>query len=513
MPDTKLSRGERVMAFMERYLKVPEGQLVGQPLHLEPFQEVFIRAVYDNPATTRRAYLSLGRKNGKTSLIAGMVLAHIIGPEARQNASIVSGAMSRDQAALVYSQASRMVMQSEQLTELVRTVPSAKRLVGLTRAAEYRALSADASTAHGLSPILVILDEVGQVRGSRSDFVDALTTSQGAHESPLLVAISTSAPSDADMFSLWCDDAERSNDPHTVCHVYRADADCDLLDRTQWRKANPALGCFRVEADLAQQLEQAARIPSQEAKARNLLLNQRVAQTSLWLAPGIWKSNSAAPDLDVFRDHPVALGLDLSARQDLTAAVIAARDDMDVVHLLPFVFTPQEGLESRAMRDRAPYDAWVRSGDLIAVPGQTIDYPFVAGWLRRQLDEMRIDITSIQFDRWRWEAFKVACEAVGFAVGAEFVPVGQGFRDISPRMEAFESLLLAGRIRHGGHPLLTMAASNTIAVQDPAGNRKMDKSKSTQRIDPLVAAVMAVYAVSEGEGGANELSADEVLFV
>ena len=487
-----------MMAFAEHYLRVPEGADVGQPLHLAPFQEAFIYAIYDNPKVTRRAYLSISRKNGKSALIAALLLAHIVGPEAHQNSQIISGAMSRDQAALVWGLADKMIKQNGELAFLCHTTHSAKRIIGKTRNIEYRAISADASTAHGLSPVLAILDEVGQIRGPTSPFIDAITSSQGAHKDPLLVAISTSAPSDADMFSLWCDDAERSGDPHTVCHVYKADEGADLLEKRQWKKANPALGLFRGEKDLEEQLKQAARLPSQEATARNLLLNQRVAQVSLWLAPGPWKACALAPDMDVFRRNPVACGLDLSARTDLTAAVIAAADDDGTVHIIPFVYTPMVGLEDRAKRDRAPYDAWVRDGRMIAVPGASVDYDFVVEHLRLALEDADIVLSSIEFDRWRWEIFQQAAQQKGLRFG-QINPVGQGFRDISPRMEAFESLVLAGKLRHGGHPLLNMAVANAVAVKDPSGNRKLDKAKSTLRIDPLIAAVMAAYAVTEGQ--------------
>ena len=184
-----MTRAEKVIAFIERYCLIPDGAHVGQPMRLAEFQREFIRAIYDNPAGTRRALLSIARKNGKTGLIAALLLVHLVGPEARQNAQIVSGAMSRDQAALVFNLASKMVQLSSRLSELVRIVPSGKRLIGLPMNTEYKALAADGKTAHGLSPVLAILDEIGQVQGPQSAFVDAITTSQGAHAEPLLIAI------------------------------------------------------------------------------------------------------------------------------------------------------------------------------------------------------------------------------------------------------------------------------------------------------------------------------------
>ena len=292
----KLTRGGRVAAFIERYCRVPEGQHVGEPIRLADFQKKFIRDVYDNPAGTRRAYLALARKNGKSALLAGLMLAHIAGPEARLNTQIVSGAMSRDQAALVFNLACKMIQLSPELTKLTRIVPSSKRIIGLTRNVEYRALAADGKTAHGLSPVLAILDEVGQVRGPQSDFIDAIITSQGAHEAPLLMVISTQAANDNDLLSIWLDDARTSKDPRIVCHLYEAPKECELNDRAAWAAANPAIGLFRSLADVEEQAERAERMPSFEPTFRNLTLNQRVEMAAPFISKGVWTLNSHEPD-------------------------------------------------------------------------------------------------------------------------------------------------------------------------------------------------------------------------
>lgn len=493
-----MTRGSDVIEFIETYCRVPEGSKVGQPIVLEEFQKKFIRDIYDNPKGTRRAIMSIARKNGKSALIAAILLCHIVGCEAVQNSQIISGAMSRDQAALVFNLAEKMLMLNPDFNGLYRVIPSGKKIIGLSKNVEYKALSADGTTAHGLSPVLAILDEVGQVRGAMTPFIEAIMTAQGAHDHPLLMTISTQAPSDADLLSLWIDDAVRSGDPHTVCHVYAADPDCDLMDRAQWKKANPAMGLFRNEKDLEEQLKQAGRIPSMEASVRNLLLNQRVALESLWLAPAVWKANSGKPDIEVFRKAGhIALGLDLSMRNDLTAAVLAAKDDEGNIHLLPFCFTPMAGLKEKENRDKAPYLTWVDKGQLIAVPGQTLDYEWLCLYLKGALDDLGIGINSIHFDRWRINELRSAAERAGFAQEAEWREVGQGYQSFSPRIEAFETYLLQEKIRHGAHPLLNMAAANAIVVSDPANNRKIDKSKATQRIDPIVAAIMAVGAFME----------------
>jgi phage terminase large subunit-like protein len=475
-----------VIEFIHEFCRIPEGTHVGQKMELAPFQREFIRAIY-KPGV-RRGYLSIARKNGKTGLIAALVLAHLVGPAAKRNSQIVSGARSRDQAALVFNLASKMVQLSPALSERVRVVPSGKRLIGIRMNTEYRALAADGTTAHGLSPVLAILDEVGQVRGPRDDFIDAITTSQGAHESPLLVAISTQAPTDADLFSLWLDDAEQHKDPRVVSHVYAAPDDCELDDEAAWQAANPALGLFRSLDDVSEQAAQAVRMPSAENTFRNLTLNQRVAVLSPFVSRDVWAScgGEVAP-----MDGEVYAGLDLSARTDLTAFVCAYKwgDDW---HIRPFFWTPHDGLHERARRDRVPYDVWVEQGFLRTTPGATVDYEFVAQDIADILGAA--DLRAVAFDRWRIEIFKRDAERVG--VPLPLVPHGQGFKDMSPALDSLEAALLNGKLRHGGHPVLTMCAMNAVVTKDPAGNRKLDKSKANGRIDGMVALAMAISAAS-----------------
>lgn len=483
-----MTRGEKVCRFIEAYCRVPEGKLIGQPLKLADFQRQFLLDVYDNPAGTSTAYLSIARKNGKTGLIAGILLAHLVGPEARQNSQIVSGAMSREQAGIVFALACKMIQLNPKLAEIVHIVPSSKRLIGQPRNVEYKALAAEGKTTHGLSPVLAILDEVGQVRGPQDDFIDAITTAQGAHDNPLLIAISTQASTDADLLSIWLDDAERSEDPHIVSHVYAAPDDADLQDMEAWKAANPALGLFRSLPDLEKQAARAARMPSSENTFRNLCLNQRVSTVSPFVSQDAWKACGAEPapleGLAAFG------GLDLSARTDLTGFVLIGRDAEGVAHVHPYFWTPEQGLHDRAKRDRSPYDVWVREGYLRTTPGATVDYSFVAAEMAEILGPL--DVQAIAFDRWRIDIFKRDAETLG--LDFPLVEHGQGFKDMSPALDTLESDLLNGRLRHGMHPVLTMCAANAVVSKDPAGNRKLDKHKATGRIDGMVALAMALGA-------------------
>lgn len=499
------SRAERVIAFIQRHCLTPDGEHVGKPMVLADFQKRFIRDIYDNPNGTRRAILSVSRKNGKTGLIAGLLLAHLVGPEAKLNAQLVSGAMSREQASLVFRLASQMVMLSPTLSKIVRIVPSSKRLLGLPLNTEYKALAADGKTAHGLSPLFCLIDEAGQVRGPQSDFIDALTTSQGAHADPLLIVISTQSASDQDWLSIQIDDAKASNDPRIVCHLYAAPEGCDLLDKEAWKAANPALGLFRSEDDLREQMTQAQRMPSMENSARNLLLNQRVSTESPFISPDVWKS-CAAEVLPFDEDTPIYAGLDLSARTDLTALVLVGKINGQW-HTLPYFWTPNEGLMDRAKRDRSPYDLWHRQGFLRTTPGATVDYEYVATDIASLL--AGLNIQAIAYDRWRIALLKKEFERIG--ADLPLVEWGQGYKDMAPALDHLEAELLNGRVCHGNHPVLSMCAANAVITKDPTGARKLDKSRATGRIDGLQAMAMA-FGIAAGSDDLPE-SSGEVFFV
>lgn len=481
-----MTRAEKIIAFVERYCRVPEGKLVGQPIVLEDFQKKFIFDVYDNPHGTHMAILSLARKNGKTALIACLLLAHIIGPEAKQNSQIVSGALSRDQAAIVFNLAVKMLMLNPELEGLYHIIPTGKKITGLAKNVEYKALSAEGKTTHGLSPILAILDETGQVRGSQDDFIDAVTTAQGAHEAPLLMVISTQAATDADILSIWIDDALKGEDPKTVCHLYSAPIDMDILDREGWKMANPALGTFRSEADMQKNMERASRMPSAENTARNLMLNQRVSTVSPFIAKQTW--DTCLGELPpIYECDEVWAGLDLSARTDLTACVFLGKKD-NKFYVYPYIWTPSIGLDDRSKRDRVPYDLFVKQGHMFTTPGATVDYGFVAQMIGEIASDLKI-LHSIAFDRWRIDVFKKECDLIGLEL--PLVPFGQGFKDMSPALDTLEAELLNARIVHNDNPVLELAAANAVVVKDPAGGRKLDKSKATNRIDPIVALAMA----------------------
>lgn len=512
-------RGDRINAFIEKYVYVPEGSLVGKPMVLLPEQKEFTSAVYNNvhpngTLITRRGILSIPRKNGKTGLIAALLEAHIIGPEAKQNSQLYSAARSRDQASLVFNYAAKSLRMNPKLEGLVQITDSAKKIIGLSTNSTYKAMSADATTAHGLSPALTIHDELGQVIGPTDALYDAFETAGGAQNEPLSLIISTQAANDADLLSIIIDDGLRNPTPETVVRLFAASKEEDIFDEAVWYRANFALGIFRSFTEFKELAERARRMPSSEATFRNLYLNMRIALQSLFVPPSLWKENNSFVDEDLFTSGlPVHFGLDLSQKTDLTAAVGAVQDpDSGKVHLKTFVFTPSDDIEERAKTDRAPYVEWAKTGDLIPTGGRVVGYDQVCEYLVSHTEGM--NIASVNFDRWRIDLLRKEAEKVGWATEGDIPwrPVGQGFKDMSPCLETFETILLNRMLAHGSCPPLNSAAAYAIAVFDASKNRKLEKARSTGRIDPLVAAVMAVHACiapPEGEEGEKVHSADD----
>lgn len=480
-----LTRGEKVICFIETYCFTPEGEDVGKPMKLLPFQKKFILEVFDNPHGTHTGVLSIARKNGKTALIAALLLAFLVGPEAMHNSQIVSGAMSREQAAVVFDLAVKMIDLNPALVERSRTFPSAKKLAGLSRNVTYKALAAEGKTAHGLSPYVAILDELGQVEGPTNKFIAAVETAQGAYKNPLKLIISTQAPTDNDMLSQIIDAQRKHPDPHVVCHVYEAPADAELDDEAAWHAANPALGVFRSIEDVRKQAAKAKAIPAFEPEFRNLILNQRVEAVAPFVSKSTWEANGAPAVLKP--RAKVWAGLDLSAVNDLTALVLVGEAG-DVV---PTFWLPEHGLADKARQDHVPYDVWRKQGFLQTTPGKAIQYEYVADHMREIFDQF--DVQRVGFDRFNIKSFLPWLDKADFSQDEidKFVEFGQGTNSMTPALRDLEVMLLEQKLRHGGHPVLTMCAANAKVVGD-SGARKFDKQRARGRIDGMVALAMAV---------------------
>lgn len=489
------NRGAKAAKWIEENCLIPEGKDVGKAVVLRPWQKQVLVKIYDNPAGTRRAILSFGRKNAKTTLAAFLLLLHLAGPAAKRNSQLFSAALSREQASLIFNLAAKIVRMSPKLVNMVLIRETAKQLVCVSKGTEYRALSAEATTAFGLSPSFIVHDELGQVKGPRSVLYEALETATGAQDDPLSVIISTQAPTDSDLLSVLIDDALAGNDPTTVVQLFTAPLDDDPFERETIAKANPALGDFLNEKEVMAMAENARRMPSREAQYRNLVLNQRVEIINPFVSRNVWQDCGGDPS-DLY-GVPVYAGLDLSSVSDLTAFVMMGQVN-GIWQVQPTFWLPQDGLAEKARTDRVPYDLWAEQGYLKTTPGNTISYEFVAQHLRTLFD--RYTIRKLAFDRWNMKHLIPWLEKAGFsstAIADKFVEFGQGTQSMSPALRDLEQLLLDKKIAHGNHPVLAMCAACAVIEGKDDANRKLSKNKSTGRIDGLVALTMATGVASQ----------------
>jgi len=461
---------------------------------LRPWQKAIIKGIYDTP--TRRAIISVGRKNAKTAISAMLLLLHLCGAEARANSQLFSTALSRDQAAIIFNLAAKMVRQSASLFEFVTVRETIKELACPGLGTLYKALSADAATSFGLSPVFIVHDELGQVKGPRHQLYEALETATGAQEAPLSIVISTQAATDADLLSILIDDAKGGHDPKTKLFLYTADESLDPFSEEAIRQANPAFGDFQNAEETMAMAESARRMPAREAEYRNLILNQRVEASAPFVTRSVWNLGGDTADMGGI----LYGGLDLSEVNDLTALVLVSVN-RGMFHAKPTFWLPEDGLAERARQDRVPYDLWHKQGHLQVTPGKSVEYEYIAKFLAKLFQEQ--DVRKIAFDRYNMRHLRPWLKQAGLSdalIDDRFQDFGQGFVSMSPALRHMESLLLNAKIRHGNHPILTMCAANAVVKSDEAGNRKLDKRRSRGRIDGMVALTMACAIADEHHG-------------
>ena len=492
-------RVKRIIRFVEQ-LTVPSGKGEGAPFKLRKFQRRFIEAVYGpvgrtGNRTVRRAILAMARKNGKTALIAALALVHLVGPEAIRNGEIYSAATEREQAALVFKYAAQIVRADAELEAMIKVVDSTKTMLCMQNGSTYKAISAEAGSKYGFNPTVVIYDELAQARNR--ELYDALDTSMGARLEPLLIVISTQSNDPQHILSQLIDDGLSGMDPTTVCHLYEIPEDRDVFDEKSWKLANPALGDFRSLPEMRTMAKRAKRMPSFEASFRNLYCNQRVDAKSPMIPRAEWEACKG--DAEIAEGADIYLALDLSGKVDLTAATAVTAGAESRVKA--WFWKPDDTIQEHEKRDRVPYWAWKQAGFIETTPGRAIQYDFIA----KRIAEIHktYHIAGLAFDRYRIDDLLNAMNEIGLesyvdgkdkarAGAIRLVPWGQGFKDMTPAVEALEAGVLDRRVVHDGHPCLTWNISNAVTIADAAGNRKLDKSKTRFRIDGAVTLAMAL---------------------
>ncbi|ADK85603.1 Terminase [Desulfarculus baarsii DSM 2075] len=486
-----LSRAARVIIFVES-LPITSGMHAGRRFRLRPWQKKIVKALYRTRGgrrVVRKALLTLPRKNGKTALAAALALAHLIGPEAEQRGQVYSAAADRGQASIIFAEMEAVIGAVPEFAARCNVQRFRKAIEDDVTGSVYHALSSDDRKAHGLSPSFVVYDELAQAR-TRHLF-DNLDTGAGARREPLMVVISTQSSDHHHVMSELVEYGRKVldgviEDETFLPIIYAAPPDADPWSEEVWRACNPALGDFRSLEEMRQFAAQAKRIPAKETVFRALYLNQPVEVDGRFIAQADWEACRGEVDPEALRGRPCWAGLDLGSTTDLTALVLYFPEDGGAV--LPFFWVPAENLDEREDDDRVPYRTWASQGLIETTPGRAIDRRAIA--MRLAEVASRFDLKGVAYDRWRIEDLKVILADEGIEL--PLTPWGQGFKDMAPAVDLLEAGILQRQIAHGGHPVLTWCASNVVIETDPAGGRKISKSRSREKVDGTVALTMAM---------------------
>ncbi|MBO9579865.1 MAG: terminase large subunit [Sphingobium sp.] len=499
LPD--MTRAERVIAFVES-LPITKGFGAGDRVQLLPFQRDWLEAVYatddEGNRRVRTGLLSVARGQGKTVLAAMLCLCHLIGPECEPRGECYSAAATRDQSALIFAEMEAIIGESPWMAARLNVQRFHKQIEDTITGSKYRALASDGAAVHGLASSFVICDELAQWKGR--ELFDVLRTSMAKRREPLMLTIGTQSPHAENIMSELVDYAGRIGageieDPSFHGAIYAADEDAALDDPEAWAAANPALGVFVNEQTIREEAQKALRMPTFEPAFRNLHLNQRVDAEPKAINPAEWNACGEQVDIAALRGRPCYAGLDLSSVRDLSALVLFFPEDGGAV--LPYFWCPKAGLALKEEQDRVPYRTWAGQGFIEPTPGAAIDKAFIAQRLAMVCQDF--DVKAIAYDRWGMAELRAILDREGIPE----LPLkdwGQGFASMGPAVNAFETALIEGKLRHAMHPVLRWNASNLIFDTDPAGGRKPSKSRSIDRIDGMAALIMACGLAAKDEG-------------
>lgn len=486
-------RASRALRFFE-FLKHSKGKWAGDTFELQGWQAFIVASLFgwireDGTRRFRTAYIEVPRKNGKTTLAAGIGL-YLFFADGEAGAEVYAAATKKDQARIAHGEAVRMVKSSPGLHKRVRTYRD--NLHVLETSSKFEPLGADADTMDGLNVHGAIIDEL-HAHKSRGVW-DVLETATGSRSQPLILAITTAGFDRHSICREQHDYTERIldgivRDDSFFGIVYTIDEEDDYNDETTWVKANPNLGVSVSMDDMRTLAARAVQIPTQLNAFLRLKLNVWTESETRWIKADTWATCEEDYTEDDLRGRQCYAGLDLATTTDVAAFVLVFPPERDgePYRIIGRYFVPRENMRDRVERDRVPYDVWVRDGWMVATEGNVIDYRAIM----HEVDRMAqlYDIKEVAFDRWGAPNFVQQLQELG---GDDWVvSFGQGYASMSPASKEFEKLVLSGDMKHRGDPVLSWMVANTVIEQDPAGNIKPSKSKSSEKIDGVVATIMA----------------------
>ena len=509
-------KADRAVTFIENLCHT-KGKWAGTPFWLLPWQEQLIRDIFgivkpDGNRQFRTAFVEICKKVGKSELAAAVAL-YLLYADNEPSAEVYGAAADRQQASIVFDVAKQKVEMSPALMKRSKLMGATKRIVNYSNAGYYQVLSAEVGGKHGFSVSGLVFDEI-HTQPNRQLY-DVLTKgSSDARQNPLHFIITT-AGNDRhsiayELHTKAVDILEgRRVDPTFYPVVYGLKDDEDWEDEANWYKVNPSLG-YTVDIErLRDAYREAKQNPADEITFKWLRCNMWVSSTVAWIPDAIYMRGNEPIDMDALAGRDCYAGLDLSSTGDITALVLIfpPRDEEEKYVLLPYFWIPEETIPRRVKANSVPYDIWEKQGYIMSTEGNVIHYDFIEKFIM-DLSE-KYHILEIAVDRWNATQMIQNLEGEGFTI----VPFGQGFSSMSAPTKEFYRLLMEGRIIHGGNPVLRWMAGNVVIDTDPAGNIKVTKAKSKEKIDGIVAAIMALDRCIRQEGQSGSVYDERGLLV
>lgn len=509
-------KADRAVTFIENLCHT-KGKWAGTPFWLLPWQEQLIRDIFgivkpDGNRQFRTAFVEICKKVGKSELAAAVAL-YLLYADNEPSAEVYGAAADRQQASIVFDVAKQMVEMSPALMKRSKLMGATKRFVNYSNAGYYQVLSAEVGGKHGFSVSGLVFDEI-HTQPNRQLY-DVLTKgSSDARQNPLHFIITT-AGNDRhsiayELHTKAVDILEgRRVDPTFYPVVYGLKDDEDWEDEENWYKVNPSLG-YTVDIErLRDAYREAKQNPADEITFKWLRCNMWVSSTVAWIPDAIYMRGNESIEAASLEGRDCYAGLDLSSTGDITALVLIfpPRDENEKYVLLPYFWIPEETISRRVKANSVPYDIWEKQGYIMSTEGNVIHYDFIEKFII-YLSE-KYHILEIAVDRWNATQMIQNLEGEGFTI----VPFGQGFSSMSAPTKEFYRLLMEGRIIHGGNPVLRWMAGNVVIDTDPAGNIKVTKAKSKEKIDGIVAAIMALDRCIRQEGQSGSVYDERGLLV
>jgi phage terminase large subunit-like protein len=514
---------QRVLDFFS-LLRHSKGEWAGQRVVLEPWQQFVLWVTFgwkrdrsdrwleklkdgriEDTRGMRRfrtLYLEVARKNGKSTMAAGIGL-YMLTADREGGPEVYAAATKKDQALITFAEADRMVGQSPALKKRVRAFKHNLHIPNT--AAKFEPLGADSDTMDGLNTHCALVDELHAHKNS--GVWDKLRTSQGSRRQPLMVAITT-AGNDRSSFcyemhvkaeQILSGKISQKDAESWFCIIYSLDAKDDIWAEKNWIKANPNLGVSKYWNYQRDEASNAKTLPSALNTFKQLDLNIWVQSSVSWMPAEHW--DACAGDVEAL-DFPDLLqgrtcfgALDLASVLDIAAFVLdfPPVDEDDRHWVLCHFYCPEDTVFARSKSEGIHYDEWVEQGYITATPGNVIDYDYI-------LDDVQaaaelFDLKEMAYDR--WGAANIA-QKMQDNMGLVVVTMGQGFVSMSAPMKELERRVKGHLIYHGGQPVLSWMADNVVASLDAAGNIKPDKAKSKEKIDGITALIMAISRTIDG---------------